>query len=58
MNLSEYVHIDINVARSINLERDISENSTLQDYQVTAKCREIISRFVSGLEGKKYLHGH
>ncbi len=53
MNLSEYVNIDINMARSVNLERDISENTTLKDYQVTTKCREILSRFVSGLGGEK-----
>ena len=53
MKLSDLVFLDINVARSIHIERDFGQKSTLKDYQITQKSTEVIKRFVSALKGEK-----
>lgn len=53
MNLSNFIHIDLNVARSVNLERDQGQTETIDSYQVTSKSLEVLSRFVSALNGEK-----
>jgi len=53
MNLSDFVYLDLSIARSVNLERDQCEFTTLQAYQLTAKSIEVLARFVSALHGEK-----
>ncbi len=53
MILSKIVSPDAVVARSVNIERDMSNANTLCQYILTAKGLEIISRLVSGLNGEK-----
>ena len=37
---------DMEVARSVNLERDAGSIDIVKDYQITDKTREILDRFV------------
>lgn len=53
MILSEIVSPNALVARSVNIERDMSKENTLSQYILTAKGLEIISRMVSGVNGEK-----
>lgn len=53
MILSEIVSPNAVVARSVNIERDMSKENTLSQYILTAKGQEIINRLVSGLNGEK-----
>jgi hypothetical protein len=53
MKLSDVVFPDINAARSIHIERDLGQTSTLKDYQVTQKALEVIKRFVDALKGER-----
>ncbi|MEW6378866.1 MAG: hypothetical protein AB1611_04585 [bacterium] len=53
MKLSDLVYPDVNVARSVNLERDRGCSSALENYQITGKAREILGRFISALRGEK-----
>lgn len=53
MKLSDYVYPDINIARSVNLERDQERTDLLESYQVSSKTIEILSRFLAALEGEK-----
>lgn len=53
MKLLEFIYPDINVTRSINLERDRGHETTLKDYQITGKGIEILRRFSSALNGER-----
>ena len=53
MILSEIVSPNAVVARSVNIERDMGDESTLNQYILTGKGLEIISRLVAGLNGEK-----
>ena len=53
MKISEFVKPDMEVARSVNLERDAGSLDIVKDYQVTDKTREILGRFGDALLGEK-----
>ncbi len=53
MNLKEIVQPNMNIARSINLDRDYGKIEIIEDYHITAKASEILSRFADSLEGEK-----
>ena len=53
MKLSEIVHPDVRIARSVNLERDLNDPATLDRYLLTGKGLEIIHRLAAGLNGQK-----
>ncbi|HQA58376.1 MAG TPA: hypothetical protein PK033_10940 [Acetivibrio sp.] len=53
MNLNSIVKPNMNISRSINLDRDYRQEATIKDYHVTAKTLEILSRFADSLEGEK-----
>ena len=53
MKLAEFIHPDLNVARSINIERDYRNEDVIRDYHVTTKTLEIIKRFTEALLGEK-----
>jgi hypothetical protein len=53
MRLSDFIRPDLNIARSINLERDHDDIDFAKQYQVTSKALDILSRFVNALEGEK-----
>jgi len=43
----------MNIARSINLDRDYQQTELISDYHITAKTTEILGRFADSLEGEK-----
>lgn len=53
MILSDFISPDIMVARSVNLERDMGSEPTLQHYHLTGKGLEILNRLISGLNGER-----
>lgn len=53
MNLRTLVQPDMNIARSINIDRDFQKTEPIVNYHVTAKTIEILSRFADALEGEK-----
>lgn len=53
MKLSEIVRPDDQIARSVNLERDLNDPGTLDRYLLTGKGLEIIHRLAAGLNGQK-----
>lgn len=53
MILADIVTPQSHVARSVNLERDMGDETTLSQYILTGKGLEIISRLVAGLNGEK-----
>jgi len=53
MYLIDLVQPDINVPRSINLERDKNSLSVINDYQLTSKTLEIFNRFIRAIQGEK-----
>ncbi len=53
MNLRNIVQPNMNIPRSINLDRDYRQAELISDYHITAKTTEILSRFVDSLEGEK-----
>ncbi len=53
MQLSDFIHPDMNVSRSINLERDHDNIDLTNQYQVTSRTLDILNRFVNALEGEK-----
>ncbi len=53
MKLSDFIYPDMNSARSINLERDRDKVDVISEYQITAKTREVLGRFVDSLRGEK-----
>jgi len=53
MLLSEFVFPNVNLARSVNLERDQNHISSLEQYRLTTKATETIARFVSALGGRR-----
>src|SRR5690554_6384549 len=53
MKLAEFIHPDLNVARSINIERDYRNEDVIRDYHITAKSLEIIKGFTEALLGEK-----
>ncbi|WP_066633191.1 hypothetical protein [Desulfolucanica intricata] len=53
MKLSNIAYPDMNVARSINLERDKKDINTVKDYQITAKTRDVLGRFADALHGER-----
>lgn len=55
MKLLEFIYPDVNVTRSVNLERDREHETTLKDYQITGKGIEILRRFSSALNGERIL---
>ena len=55
MKLLEFIYPDINVTRSVNLERDREYETTLKNYQITGKGIEILRRFSSALNGERIL---
>ena len=56
MNLRNIVQPDMNIARSINLDRDYRQAELISDYHITAKTTEILSRFADSLEAVSYTH--
>ena len=53
MKLSEFIYPDMNIARSVNLERDRGNIDIISDYQITAKTLEALGRFVDTLPRRK-----
>lgn len=53
MRLADFIYLDMNIARSINLERDSKRPDLLEHYQVTSKTLEVLERFVSALQGER-----
>ena len=53
MKISEFVKPNMEVARSVNLERDAGSIDIVKDYQITEKTRETLSRFGDALLGEK-----
>ena len=53
MLLSDVVSPDSIVARSVNIERDMEDETTLQQYIITEKGIAIIGRFVAAMNGEK-----
>ncbi len=53
MLLSDVVSSNSLVARSINIERDMGNETTIKQYIVTDKGLEIITRFHAALAGEK-----
>lgn len=53
MILSEFISPDMNVARSVNLERDLGSKTALRHYHLTRKGLEILSRLVAALTGER-----
>ncbi|MGI6127890.1 MAG: hypothetical protein ACOYEF_13155 [Planifilum sp.] len=53
MKLSDFIYPNMNIARSINLERDYGKVDVISDYKVTAKTREALRRFVDALQGER-----
>jgi len=53
MRLSEFISPDVNVARSVNLERDMGAETTLKHYHLTGKGLEILSRLIAALGGER-----
>ncbi len=51
MRLSDLIRPDSRIARSVNLERDLGDPSTLDRYILTGKGLEIIHRLTEGLDG-------
>lgn len=53
MKFNEFVKPNMEVARSVNLERDAGSIGIVKDYQITDKSREVLSRFKDALLGEK-----
>lgn len=53
MILSDIICPDTAFSRSVNLERDMGDETTLRQYRLTDKGLEIISRLVSALKGER-----
>lgn len=53
MKISRFIKPNMEVARSVNLERDVGSIYTVKDYQITDKTREILGRFADALLGEK-----
>jgi hypothetical protein len=53
LTISQFIKPDMEVARSVNLERDAGSIDIVNDYQVTDKTREVLSRFGDALLGEK-----
>ena len=53
MKINKFVNPDMEVARSVNLERDAGVIDIVKDYQITDKTREILGRFADALFGEK-----
>lgn len=53
MILSDFICPDTAIARSVNLERDLGDETTLRQYRLTDKGLEIINRLVSALNGER-----
>ena len=51
--IKEFIKPNIEVARSVNLERDAESISIVQEYQITGKTKEALSRFKDALLGEK-----
>ena len=51
MKLCEIVHPRSAASRSVNLERDQDDAGVVADYVVTAKARDVLSRFADALGG-------
>jgi len=51
--MSEFVYLDMEAARSINLERDSGSISVVSDYQITDKSKEVLSRLGDSLLGER-----
>ena len=53
MNLSKIIQPNLNIARSINLNRDYRKKEPINEYLITSKTIEILGRFADSLEGEK-----
>lgn len=53
MKLVDFITVDMNIVRSINIERDCKDTVLMEDYQVTTKTLEILDRFRCALEGER-----
>lgn len=53
IKINQFVKPDMEVARSVNLERDNGDIDIIRDYQITYKTKEILSRFSDALSGEK-----
>lgn len=53
MKLSELIYPDMNVARSVNIERDRGNVFQIGDYHLTTKTMEILERFADALQGER-----
>ncbi|AEG14181.1 hypothetical protein Desku_0565 [Desulfofundulus kuznetsovii DSM 6115] len=53
MKLLDFIFPDMNIVRSVNLERDYEHIGLIEDYQITAKTLEILGRFVDALQGER-----
>ena len=53
MNLTEIITPNQTIARSVNIERDLGDVNTLEQYILTEKGLEILSRLMAGMNGGK-----
>lgn len=53
MKLLDYVQPVINVARSVNLERDLNNLYFATEYHITAKTLQVLDRFADALKGER-----
>jgi len=51
-DLSQWITVDRSVARSVNLERDATDRSLLERFQVTPTACDTLCRLVDALEGE------
>lgn len=53
ISLSQWIHVDRTVARSINLERDAQDQDLLERFQVTPTACDVLNRLADALEGER-----
>lgn len=53
MRLSDIIRINVNMPRSVNLERDRDSRMLLTNYVVSSKAREVLNRFLDALRGEQ-----
>ena len=52
MYLNEVIYIDNKIARSVNLERDISNLDQIRQFQITRMAHKVLKGFIEALEGE------
>jgi hypothetical protein len=50
--LNEFINIDSNIARSVNIERDASDLDQIKRFQITPVVLNVIDRFADSIDGE------